>query len=190
MTSLFRKKIEIIEGKEWTRMSRRAVKEAIIPGIRVRRYYRCQKYYEAELDKEEFLSVIWLKIDGTHLLTAEDGSRTIRDVAKRVIECHPFESLCQYQGLPIIDHDPNWFGKCYKIESDGFDYAKFGTIWLRGATDFERGKSPPGKYHIHEGAHRSLVLGKLLREGKIEYQPVKAILIKTTGSREPDEICD
>ena len=185
MTSLFRKKIEIIEGKEWTRMSRKAVEKAIIPGIRVRRYYKCQKYYEAELDKKEFLSVIFLdsKKD-TGFLTDDYDTRTIRDVAERMITGgHTFQSLVEKHKLP-------WYDKCRKIENDRFDYAKFGTIWLRGATEYERCKSPPGKYHIHEGAHRSLVLGKLLREEKEEYCPVRAILIKTTGSTPPDKILD
>ena len=120
----------------------------------------------------------------TGFLTHDYDARTIRDVAERMVTGgHTFQSLIKEHGL-------EWYDDCLKIESDGFDYDEFDTIWLRGAMDSERRKSPPGKYYIHEGVHRSLVLGKLLREGKIEYQPVKAILIKTTGSREPDDICD
>ena len=187
MISLFRKKIEIMEGEEWTRMGRKDVKAAIAAEpskTRMRRYHSCQKYYEWELEENRFLSVILLDSkETTGFLTQDYDTRMIRDVAERMVTGgHTFQSLIKEHGL-------TWYNKCLKIESDGFDYAKFGTIWLRGATDFERCKSPPGKYHIHEGAHRSLVLGKLLLECK-KYQPVKAILIKTTGSRKPDEICD
>lgn len=188
MTILSHEQIVELEGEKWKPMSREEVEAAIDAepcNTRMRRYHRCQKYYEWELEEGRFLSVIFLDSkELTGFLTDDYDARTIRDVAERMVTGgHTFQSL-------IEEHRLKWYGDCLEIERDGFDYAKFGTIWLRGATDFERGKSPPGKYHIHEGAHRSLVLVKLLRAGKIEYQPVKAILIKTTGSREPDEICD
>ena len=172
MTILSRRKIEIIEGKEWTRLSRKAVKEAITTDSRVKRYERSRKYYKAELDKEEFLSLIFLdskKLTG--FLTHGYDDRTIRGVAERmVIGGYTFLSLIKEHGL-------KWYDGCLKIESDGFDYKKFGTIWLVMAKDDEKCKAPPSaKYYIYEGCHRSLVLGKLLLEG-FEYQPVKAILI-------------
>ena len=184
MTILFRRKTVELEGEKWKPMSRKEVEAAIAaepPNTRMRRYHSHQKYYEWELEKDRFLSIIWLNIKETGPLTPDGEPRTILDVAERMMtDNYDFESLIQC-GFP-------WYRRCCKIESK-FKHCKFGTIWLRGATEYERCKSPPGKYHIHEGAHRSLVLGKLLLEGK-EYESVKAILIKTTGSTPPDKILD
>ena len=185
MTKISHEATVEIEGEKWKPMSPEEVEAAIAAepcNTRMRRYHSCQKYYKRELEKDRFPSVIWLDIPRTNLIIPE-GSRTIRDVAKKMVsEGHTFQSL--------VEDCRSWFVECCEIDSD-FKYCKFGTIWLRGATDFERNQSSSGKgkYHIHHGAHRSLVLGKRLLEGK-EYESVKAILIKTTGAREPDKICD
>ena len=88
---------------------------------------------------------------------------------------HTFESLSKDQELPSNQHDPGWFRQCIKIYNE-FTYDKFGTMWLVLAKPNELTQSPSGIYYIHDGCHRSLVLGKLLREGE-DYCPVKAILI-------------
>ena len=73
--------------------------------------------YKSELDENKFLSVIWPAMNFTRLLTPECEPRMIRDVAERVIKCHTFESLCENQGR-LTEHDPSWFDKCLKIDSE------------------------------------------------------------------------
>ena len=186
MTILSHEEIMELEGEKWKPMSREEVEAAIEVepcNSHIEKYSSCKEYYEWELDKDRFLSIIWLNINETGPLTPDGEPRTIQDVAERMVsKGYTFEKL-------IEKHRLTWYKKCRKIESEGFDYAKFGTIWIKGATEDERKESRPGKYHIEHGAHRSLVLGKLLREEKIEYQLIRAILIKTTGSKDPDEIC-
>ena len=53
----------------------------------------------------------------------------------------------------------------------GFDYDLFGEIQIGGFTAGEN-----GGYKIAEGNHRSIALAILLHCGRIEYQPVTAIL--------------
>ena len=188
MTILSHEETVEIEGEKWKPMSRETVEAAIDAEpakTHIHRYHSCQEYYEWKLEKDRFLSVIWLDIPRTNLIIPE-GSRTIRDVAKKMVsEGHTFQSLVEDCRSWSVEDCKSWFVECCKIDSD-FKYCEFGTIWLKKATDEERCQSPSGKYHIDHGAHRSLVLGKLLRERKIKYRPVRAIFIKTTtGSREP-----
>ena len=176
MTILSHKQIVEIEGEKWKPMSRAEVEKAIADepsNSHIKHYHSRQDYYEWELDKYRFLSIISLDSEKlTGFLTHGHDLRTIPDVSQRMVDGgHTFKSL-------VKSHDLEWYKECHKIESDGFDYAKFGTIWLREANYQERTKSPPGKYHIEHGVHRSLVLGKRLVEGK-EYKPIRAILIKS-----------
>jgi len=133
-------------------------------------------FYKSELDKDEFLSLIWHEIDASRLLTPPRQPRTILDVAKRVIQNHTFQSLSRNQRLSRNQHDPGWFSTCCEIESC-FDYGRFGAMGLVLANEGERNQSPSGTYYIYDGNHKSLVLGKLLLEDKIKYIPVKAFLI-------------
>ena len=184
MTILSHKQIVEIEGEKWKTMRRKEVEDAIAanPDCPFKRYHRYQKYYEWELEEDRFLSIIWPNMRGkTDPLTPDGDPRTIRDVAARmIIENYDFQSLIE-SGYP-------WFCKCREIKSEGFHYDKFGIIWLKGANPSERCESPPGKYHIADGAHRSIVLGQLLKKGKIEYQPVRAILVKNPRSKDPHDV--
>ena len=176
---------EILELEEdWKRMSREEV-EAEIKGKcckinrRVRRAVKSGKpnFYKSELNEDEFMLLIWHKIDDSRLLTPDKAPRTVRDVAKRVIEKYDFHLLSRKLGLPLNMHKPKWFRKCRKIEK-AFCYDKFYAMWLVMADEDEKYKAPPSaQYYIYDGCHRSLVLGKLLLEEKIEYRPVEAILI-------------
>ena len=169
---------EILELEEdWKPMSREEVEAAIDADSRVQCYDSNRKYYKAKLlDECQFLSLIWHKIDDSRLLTPEKSPRTVRDVAKRM-EGRNFKSLSRFPWLPRRKYKAKWFRKCRKIEK-AFCYDKFYAMWLVMADEDEKYKAPPSaQYYIYDGCHRSLVLGKLLLEEKIEYRPVEAILI-------------
>ncbi len=184
MMFLFPSKIKIIEGKEWKPMERKAVEKAIIPEghtskTRVQCYEKDKKYYKSKLSRCEFLSLIWHEIDASRLLTPKNESRAVRDVAERMIEKgFTFQSLSRNQDLPLNEHDPEWFHKCWVIDRD-FDFDKFRPIWLVIANGDEKNNAPPSaKFYIYDGCHRSLVLGKRLLTGESKYeQQVKVILI-------------
>lgn len=181
---LFPSKIKIIEGKEWKPMERKAVEKAIIPEghtskTRVQCYEKDKKYYKSKLSRCEFLSLIWHEIDASRLLTPKNESRTVRDVADRMIEKgYTFQSLSRNLCLPDDQHDPKWFRECCAIDRH-FDYNRFGTICLVIANSNEKNNAPASaKFYIYDGCHRSLVLGKRLLTGESKYeQQVKVILI-------------
>ena len=190
LKTLLRKKTKVIDGKVWRLMKRKEVNAEIYAkgckvDSRILCYFKSGDYgfYKSELDENKFLSVIWPEMNVSRLLTPECEPRTIRDVAERLIKCHTFESLCQDQGRPDTEHDPSWFDKCLKIDSE-FDYDRFCAMWLVEENCIEHKQSPLGKYYIQDGAHRSLVLGKRLLKCEEEYCPVKAILI---DPRPPDD---
>ena len=190
LKTLLRKKTKVIDGKVWRLMKRKEVNAEIYAkgckvDSRILCYFKSGDYgfYKSELDENKFLSVIWPAMNFTRLLTPECEPRMIWDVAERVIKCHTFESLCENQGRPDTEHDPSWFDKCLKIDSE-FDYDRFCAMWLVEENCIEHKQSPLGKYHVEDGAHRSLVLGKRLLKCEEEYCPVKAILI---DPRPPDD---
>ena len=186
LKTLLRKKTKVIDGKVWKLMSPEELNAVIFakdrePDGRVCRLvisggYRFYRL-ESDLTKNEFLSLIWHEINDSRVLTPENESRTVLDVAQRMEEGnHTFESLSRYPSEPINQHDPCWFCRCVKIYNK-FTYNKFGAMWLVKAKKTEKHKAPPSaKYYIYDGCHRSLVLGKRLLEGE-DYCPVKAILI-------------
>ena len=185
LKTLLRKKTKVIDGKVWKLMSPEELNAVIFakdrkPDGRVCRLvisggYRFYRL-ESDLTKNEFLSLIWHEINDSRVLTPENESRTVLDVAQRMEEGnHTFESLSQYPSEPINQHDPCWFCRCVKIYNK-FTYNKFGAMWLKEPKPDERKQSPSGTYYIYDGCHRSLVLGKRLLEGE-KYDPVKAILI-------------
>ena len=139
--------------------------------------------YEVELTSEkEFMSLVWHERDDSRLLTPSNCPRTMADVVDRLLEKgYSFEDLSQ--GLPSKKHNPEkhnpeWFRRCCKIY-DNFSYDKFKhkPIWLRPLNHGEKDQSPQGNFYILDGCHRALVLAKLLRENKIQYEPFNPILI-------------
>ncbi|MCL5037348.1 MAG: hypothetical protein M1269_09570 [Chloroflexi bacterium] len=128
-------------------------------------------------DKESFLSLIWQEISDTKYLT-KDKPRTLKDVANGIIDKKlTFERLASEPTLGE-GHKPEWFERCLKLKIDSeFDFKKFEFVTLVPATDDERKQSPSGSFNIYDGAHKSLVLSKLIIENKIDFQPIKALLL-------------
>ena len=179
-----------IDDKVWTKMPR-AKSLRVLENVRdlpgnVRKYLGelgadNTILFESELAAEkEFTSLVWHEVDKSRLLTPPSCSRTVSDVVVRLIETgYSFEDLSRDLGLLADQHDPEWFRVCCKIYNN-FDYDKFKCqpIWLRRLKLSEKEQSPQGNFYILDGCHRTLVLGKLLREeNKIRYESSKAILI-------------
>jgi hypothetical protein len=128
-------------------------------------------------DKESFLSLIWHKIDASRLLTLPNSSRTLRDIAQRMIDQSlTFEVLATDLGLPSSQHDPGWFKKCVDIDAE-FDYDRFGWIIVVPATDHEHNQSPYGTFYIRDGCHKTLVLSKRLLCNETRFQPIESLLL-------------
>lgn len=128
-------------------------------------------------DTDSFLSLIWQEIDDSRLLTPRGKSRTLRDVAGRVVVgAHTFESLARDCGLPAQQHNPSWFQKCIPIAND-FSYEAFGFVAIVPANDNEQKQSPNGSFYIFDGIHKTLVLSTLLIKQQIAYKPVQAVLL-------------
>lgn len=128
-------------------------------------------------DKTSFLSLIWHARDDSRLLTPDGSSRTLRDVAERMIANNwTFDKLSSNLGFPAGQHNSEWFKKCLPINKH-FNHALFGRIALVQANDDERKESPSGSFYIYDGTHKSLVLSKLLIVNKLEFDPVEALLI-------------
>ena len=148
----------------------------------VKSYWRSVKaaLYEVKLTSEkEFMSLVWHEIDDSRLLTPSNCPRTMADVVDRLLEKgYSFEDLSQDMDLPSNQHKPKWFRRCCEIYNN-FSYDKFKRkpIWLRPLNHGEKDQSPQGNFYILDGCHRALVLAKLLRENKIQYEPFNPILI-------------
>jgi hypothetical protein len=128
-------------------------------------------------DKTSFLSLIWHEINESRLLTPKGLPRTLHDVSERMTANNwTFDKLSSNLGFPADQHKPEWFKKCLMI-NENFDYALFGRIAVVQANDNERKKSPAGSFYIYDGAHKSLVLSKLLLANEVEFKPVEALLI-------------
>jgi hypothetical protein len=128
-------------------------------------------------DKISFLSLIWHARDDSRLLTPKGSPRTLHDVAERMIVNNwTFDKLSSNLGVSADQHNPEWFKKCLPI-NENFDYAIFGRIALVQANDNERKQSPSGSFYIYDGAHKSLVLSKLLLANEFEFKPIEALLI-------------
>jgi hypothetical protein len=134
-------------------------------------------YHVRFQDDERFLSLIFPEMDGCRILTPPDESRTLRDVAHRILYNEwTFEDLVEDMGLAPKLHDPGMFAKSRYLD-ENFDYEKFGLLILAPSTEEEREQSPDGSFFIYDGFHRSLVLAKYLLEEEIDYQQVEGILV-------------
>lgn len=119
---------------------------------------RCEVYLLTIDSVELFLSLIWLARNDSRLLTPNGESRTLKHVAKRVINQNlTIEALASYLGKPDNIHNPRWFDKCVPI-AQSFRYEHFGHIALVEASESEKRGSPTGTYYINDGAHKTLVL--------------------------------
>ncbi len=128
-------------------------------------------------DKTSFLSLIWHEINESRFLTPKGLPRTLYDVAERMTSNNwTFENLSSNIGFPANQHQPEWFKECLIINAN-FDHALFGRIAVVQANDNERKQSPTGTFYIYDGAHKSLVLSRLLLSNKVEFNPVEVLLI-------------
>lgn len=128
-------------------------------------------------DQDSFLSLIWQESDPARLLTPSGHSRTLREVAERVVRKNwTFEELSGDLGKSETQHHPKWFDPCARINRE-FDYAQFGWLALVPATDNERLQSPFGSFYLFDGMHKSLVLATRLLRGETQYRPVEALYL-------------
>lgn len=128
-------------------------------------------------DEASFLSLIWQEIDPTRLLTPRGQSRTLSDVAGRMItNSWTFASLSNPMGLPRTQHVPAAFKSFEKINS-AFDLGAFDFIAVMPPKDSERNQSPGGTFYIFDGVHRTLVLAHRLLSKQTGYQPLEVLLI-------------
>jgi hypothetical protein len=128
-------------------------------------------------DEDSFLSLIWQESDPARLLTPPGQPRTLRDVARRMIERgYTFEALNRDLGRSRAEHHPEWFEPCVHINRS-FDYAKFGWVAVVAANDGERSQSPRGTFYIFDGVHKTLVLAARLLRGETCYQAVEALYL-------------
>lgn len=136
-----------------------------------------QRLYLFELrDEESFFSLIWQARKGTRLLTPKGESRTLNEVAARMLTWQSFPRLASDLGLPEMEHCPSWFDRCVLVDS-AFDYDRFGWISVVHPNDAERRESPSGSFYIYDGVHRSLVLAKRLRGRESQFKGVTLLLI-------------
>jgi hypothetical protein len=128
-------------------------------------------------DEQSFLPLIWQEIDPTRLLTPRGLSRTLGDVAGRMVErSWTFASLSQPMGLPPTQHLPAAFESFERINS-AFEFAEFDFIAVMAANDSERRQSPTGTFYIYDGVHRTLVFAHRVLTKQSRYQSVEALLI-------------
>jgi hypothetical protein len=133
--------------------------------------------YKLKLETaDEFLRLIWQEADPARFLTPSGKSRTLRDVAERLLQSgQSFDSLITDLGMLPSEHQPGWFRSCLDIDRQ-FEMARFGWVVLTPATEGERNQSPSGENYIFDGVHKSLVFAKRLLQS-IPYQAVEALLL-------------
>jgi len=128
-------------------------------------------------DKTSFLSLIWHEIDGSRILTPSGQPRTLRDVARRMIENGwTFDKLSLSSGT--VDCDPNWFSPCLGIYGD-FDHGKLGWFAVTNVDDDIYRQSPNGSLYIYDGCHKALVYAYRLLTGVSQYEPVPILWLLT-----------
>ena len=87
----------------------------------------------------------------------------LHEIAAKIVSALGYD----FDALGEIDRDTR---RIASIATD-FDYNLFGEIEIGGFT-----AGDDGGYKIADGNHRSIALALLLHSGRIEYQPVTAIL--------------
>jgi hypothetical protein len=134
-------------------------------------------YHVRFQDDERFLALIFPEVNGCQAIAPLKESRTLRDVANRMIyNDWTFEDLNENLGFSPKQHDPELFVKTRYLD-ENFDYDKFGLLILAPSTEEERDQSPTGSFYIYDGFHRSLVLAKRLLLEEVEYKQVSGILV-------------
>jgi hypothetical protein len=73
-------------------------------------------------------------------------------------------------------YTPDWFDNCVKVY-EGFSWDAFGALVVQPLNNAERRDCPRGTFRLIDGSHRTLVLGVLLREKKIEFRPIECVLV-------------
>ena len=126
---------------------------------------------------ESFLHLLWPPCPEALWLTPEGQSRTVKDVAGRILNSgHSFEQLAEgHRKLPD-DHDTEFFAK-FPYLDENFDMQKFGLLALAALGEEEQSESPRANFYLYDGVRRSLVLAKRLLTGQSRYEPVNALLI-------------
>ena len=110
-------------------------------------------------------------------LTPNDKSRTLEDVASRIIKEYPDDDSPIKLFKRLSDNEP-WFDGCF-ITSARFDYRLLGELKIRPLNEKEKKDSPDGSFYLEDGNHRALVYLVFLRLDLIkEYKPVRAIWSK------------
>lgn len=91
---------------------------------------------------ESYLSLFWPRMSGAEWLTPKGSSKTLKDVAGRLIEGgYDFEQLANgADGLPD-SYDPAFFAK-FPFLDENFDYGRFGLLGLATLIDEEQTYSP------------------------------------------------
>jgi hypothetical protein len=128
-------------------------------------------------DEASFLSLVWQEIDDSRLLTPLGQSRTLADVAARIVANRwTIDSLSRPMGLPQSEHRPGWFEPCVTINSE-FNFEDFDFVGLVAANDSERRQSPRGTFYIYDGAHKTLVLAHRLLTKQTAFHSTEGLLI-------------
>ena len=148
----------------------RVLAEAYAPeGKLVRRTY-------GDSDCEAFLDVAWQEIRATKVLTPAVRPRTLREVARQLDDQFTsFDSIANTAHVPG-QLTPDWFRVCAEIESDGWQWDLYAPPWLIPATVDERRHSAKTTLYLFEGNHSAAVLAHQLYIGKVEWQPVDAVV--------------
>jgi len=113
------------------------------------------------LDKTSFLSLIWHEIDECRILTPRSKSRTLKDVAERMIEEErTFNTLCS------LKESNGWFKRCLEI-NECFDHDILDFFVVANECDKIYERTPCGSLYIYDGCHRSLVYAYKLLTGEL-----------------------
>jgi len=121
-----------------------------------------------------FLSLEWLRQDGSRILTPSESPNNLRAVAERA-KGLTLDYLCTGHGWGMKHHDPAWFQPCREIY-EKFNYECFTVLAITpppGHTDLNSGRP----LAIFEGQHRTLALALRLLEDADFYKPVRTLIL-------------
>ena len=110
------------------------------------------------------------------ILTPKGQSRTLKEVADRILEVYPRESPIKV--FKQLSEDEPWFEGCFII-SARFDPRLMGELLIRPLTAYEKpAHSLNIRFYLEDGNHRALVYAVFLRLHAEKYQPVRVIFSK------------